>query len=187
MLQGLVSRWVGRSGESCMNLSHAAVTAEDERGRPAIQVVCLWDLRVEFFGRSSHEHGISNVIPRDEGVQAGGVLQLIGFFKGEVDDFQALAVELLVQTHEEGSLIVAVWAPRTADSHDDNLAIKLWIRIRHQLAREIREAKGKPRGGILDTGLFGGFGGGGQIFLAGLSRSAGYEVLLIVNICAEQI
>ena len=164
---------VGGAGESGVDLFDAAVATDEEGGGPAVEADSLGDLFVELVGLAGYEDGVGDAVAGDEGAQTGGVFELVGLFKGEVDDFEAAGMELLVEALEEGSLVVAVGAPGAADGYDDDLAFKLRVGVGDELAFEVGEAEGEGRVGVLDGGLLGGLGGCGEVLLAGFGGAAG--------------
>ncbi len=116
---------VGGAGESGVNLFDATVATDEKGGGPAVETDSLGDFFVELVGLAGYEDRIGDAVAGDEGAQTGGVTELVGLFKREVDDLEAAGVVLLIETLEEGSLVVAVGAPGAADGYDDDLALKL--------------------------------------------------------------
>ena len=109
--ESFVSDGVTGAGESGVYLLDLAVAAEEEGGRPAVEVIGLGDLLGELIGSSAEDHVISDAVTSDEGAQTGWVLELVGLFEGDVYDLEAFGVVLLIEALEERGFVVAVGAP----------------------------------------------------------------------------
>ena len=94
--EGGVAFGVGGAGESGVDLFDAAVAANEEGGWPTVEVDSLGDFFVELVWHASYENRVGDAVMGDEGAQAGGVFELVGLFKGEVNDLEAVRVVLVV-------------------------------------------------------------------------------------------
>jgi hypothetical protein len=136
-------RGIGWSSKSRVNLLDATVTAQNERGRPAVEMVGLGDLFIKLIRCSGDQDCIGQPILFYKGPKAGRVLELIFFLKGKTHDLQTPGVKFLVKAFKKRRLIVAVGAPRPPNRYDDNLTGKPRIRVGNRLPGEVGEAEGE--------------------------------------------
>ena len=136
VFEGGVAFGIGGAGESGVDFFDAAVATEEEGGGPAVETDSLGDFFVELVGLAGYQDGVGDAVAGDEGAEAGGVFELIGLFKGEVDDLEASGVVLLVEGLEEGSFVVAVGAPGAADGDDDDLAVEAGVAVGYERSEE---------------------------------------------------
>jgi hypothetical protein len=66
LLERPVGLRVCRSGETGVDLAHVAVAAEDKGGRPAVEVLSMWDLLVQLIGSSGDEYRIGDSVALDK-------------------------------------------------------------------------------------------------------------------------
>lgn len=104
-----------------MHRAHAAVAAEDERGREGVEVLGLRHLRVELVGLAGQQHRV----------------------------LEALTAVLLVEGREERRLVVAVGARTAADVHEHHFAAEGRVGVAHGASPHIREAELEGLGRIL--------------------------------------
>ena len=136
-----------------MNLLHQAIPANEERGRPAVQILPLWQAIVQVVRRTHEQHRVRNSVLRYKGAQTFRILQLIGFLEREIDYFQTARVELVVQLHQKRRFVVAVRAPAAADRYDHHLAAELVIRVADSGSCEVRTREAERLGRVFQRRL----------------------------------
>src|ERR1039457_2837492 len=127
----------GHSCETRMNAADAAIAPQEEGGREGVQVHGLGEFGLELFDFARQQHRVLDAVPFDKGLQARGVLQLIGLFKGKSHDLETAAVVLAIQLLEERGFVVTVRAPASADRDDHDLVPESGVAIGEYVAIQV--------------------------------------------------
>src|SRR5271166_3448081 len=107
----------GGSRESGVDEAHPPVAAQEKRRRPGVQIHRLRELGVAFVRSAAEQHGVIDAVLLNERPQPGWICELILFFKGERDNFQALAAILAIQLSQERRFVVTIGTPASCDVH----------------------------------------------------------------------
>jgi hypothetical protein len=75
------------SGEAGMDRADQPVATKEEGGREGIEIYGLRKFRCKLVGFACKENRVTNAVAANEFAEAGGISELLSFFKREFDDF----------------------------------------------------------------------------------------------------
>src|ERR1700683_773700 len=103
------------TGETSVNRTHQAISANEEGCGPGIQIFGLRNLLVQLAWFSSDQVSVFDAIALDERMDSREALQLIRRLEVKSDNLKAQLVILPVEFFEKRCFVVAVRAPTSGD------------------------------------------------------------------------